>query len=222
MAAKKKLKEVIKKHKKPTKRPVQETPNFEGEKYLRQSATAAIIPAPTPALVTVEDRLAGAETLLREGLQVLTNVLSLSEMTPPQKAQTFLLTKTVTEALSKSQTLIRDALLDYTKTNGKPFNENGSIEAHIPGYRLEVRRVAPKLDDEKVQALLSARGIPLSVAMEERVSHVTNETKLIELSHQTQGQPYFGVVTPEDVKNCMTEEKWQVQSPKPVKEVEDA
>lgn len=161
------------------------------------------------------------EQRLREGLQAFATVLSLGEALPvPQKAQFFTLVKSLGKVFEENERALRNNLLEYIKSHGQPINENGSLEAQVEGYRLPANRTPPKYDDKKVEGMLRSKGIPVVAGMRSVEVYETDVVKLERLLTLEPGTSYFGLVTLAELEACKTTEKWAVQEPKPVKEVQ--
>lgn len=150
---------------------------------------------------------------LRAGLGMLSSLIP--NMNGVELAQLDTTMRPISKAIEACHKLVKDRLLAAVKATGKPFNENGSLEAQLPGFRLQAWRNAPKLDAGKVFALAGGKGIlPNAIGTPREVEYDLDESKVKALVEE-------GKISQEELDSCKTSERWILQEPKPVLEVEE-
>lgn len=180
----------------------------------RKSAAKKTAKTATEALARVEITPQTAQSHVKAGLVQLSTFIP--NMTPSELAQLDVGLRPITKAFEACAKLVKERLSGLVQKTGTPFNENGSLEAQLPGFRIQSWRYPSKLDSAKVIALVVGKGRPHSDVANARV--VTewdlDEAKLEALVKD-------GVVAQEELDACKTKERWVLQEPKPVTEVDE-
>lgn len=191
-----------------TKKPTKKVPKKSPAKKPKPTAMAAMIKAENAEPRATPE---GVGMVFRGSLAALSGLIpTLSE---PQLAQLDANLRPIQKAFEACHKQVKERLALAVKQLGKPFNENGSLEAHIPGYRLQSWKTPSRLDHSKVFALLGGKGIaPSVVGIPKPVEYTLDESNLSTLLAK-------GVISQEELDSCKTAERWVLQEPKPLTEV---
>jgi hypothetical protein len=130
---------------------------------------------------------------------------------PEKLADAYTIVKKYHDALDKTKKTVSDHLKKLVETEGQAVPETTMKRALFGGYQLEIRATNTKLDGDKVEAMLRAKGLPPEKWMVQEVSYSVDEEKLKELVAKKK-------LTPDEVESCRHELKYALQ---PVKKVSD-
>lgn len=105
---------------------------------------------------------------------------------------------------------VKDRLLLYLNVYGQQATAKGTMRCDVGGYEVQAIPTRTGVDAKKLEALLRARGIPVTDAMAEAKTYKVDAAKVAELVA-------MGKLSPDDLTRCGPDKSYRVS----VKRIEE-
>jgi hypothetical protein len=132
---------------------------------------------------------------------------NLSRLAPEQYPQAIQFVKTIGKLAEDSEKALKQMVVPLLKEKGAVATDAGTRRMTVSGYELEIQPTGNGYDSKKVEALLRAKAIDVTLGMDQEISYKLNETKLATLVG-------LGRMSKEELETCKKEEGWKMMSPK--------